>query len=147
MVMTRWQPLNRPWTDMGRFRAEVNRLLDSYGREGRGFAATYPLMNVWQDKANIFVEAELPGMDLNDLEILVTGGDQLIIKGERKPPQVEKATWHRQERGFGSFTRALTLPVPVDPDQVEAHLVIGVLSLRLSKSAAALPKKITVKAE
>jgi HSP20 family protein len=147
MVTTRWQPSNRPWSDIGRFRAEVNRLLDSYGRDGRGFAAAYPLMNVWQDNGNILVEAELPGMALNDLEIFVTGGDQLMIKGERKPPQIEKATWHRQERGFGSFLRALKLPAVVDPDKVEAHLVNGVLSIRLSKSAAAMPKKIVVKAE
>lgn len=147
MVMTVWRPLNRPLTDVSRLRAEVNRLLDSYGREGRRFAATYPPMNVWQDSANIYVESELPGMDLNDLQIYVSGGDQLIITGERKPPEFEKVTWHRQERGFGNFTRALTLPVPVDTDRVEAHLMNGVLSIQLSKSAAAMPKKIAVKAE
>jgi HSP20 family protein len=55
--------------------------------------------------------------------------------------------WHRQERGFGEFTRVITLPVPVDADKVTARLEHGVLTLTTAKSAAAKPKKIAVKAE
>jgi HSP20 family protein len=104
-------------------------------------------MNVWQDNDNVFVEAELPGMDLSSLEIYVIGGDQLTVKGERKPPEVDKGIWHRQERVFGSFSRVLTLPVPVDADKVQARLVNGVLTLTMPKSDAAKPKKIPVKAD
>ena len=46
----------------------------------------------------VFIEAELPGQDLKDLEIYVTGGNQLTIKGERKQASSEKGVWHRQER-------------------------------------------------
>lgn len=133
--------------DMRQFREEIDRLVDSFGREWPGLATRFPALNIWQDDSNMYVETELPGMNLEGLEIYVTGGDQLTIKGERKAPQVENAAWHRQERGFGSFTRAVTLPVPVDPDAVQARFVHGVLTITLPKSAAARPKKIAVKSE
>jgi HSP20 family protein len=83
---------------------------------------------------------------MKDLEIYVTGQNQLTIKGERKPPLVEKGTLHRQERGFGTFVRGLTLPAPVDENKVEARFESGVLSIRLAKHEAAKPRKIEIKA-
>jgi HSP20 family protein len=110
-------------------------------------AVAFPALNIWQDEGAIYAEAELPGMELNDLEIYVTGGNQLTIKGERKQPKLEKGTWHRQERGFGSFSRIVTLPSDVNAEKVEARLVNGVLTITMPKSEAAKPRKIIVKAE
>jgi HSP20 family protein len=87
----------------------------------------------------------LPGMDLKDLEIYVTGGNQLTIKGERRQPTLEKGVWHRQERGYGSFARVLTLPFQVDPDKVEAKFENGVLRVSLAKHESAKPRKIPIK--
>ena len=89
----------------------------------------------------------MPGMELNDLEIYVSGGNQLTIKGERKQPKLDKGAWHRQERGFGSFARVVNLPVDVNAERVEARLVNGVLAITMPKSETAKPRKITVKAE
>jgi HSP20 family protein len=58
-----------------------------------------------------------------------------------------KGIWHRQERGFGTFSRTLTLPFPVDPDKVDARLENGVLRVNLAKHESARPRKIQVKAE
>jgi HSP20 family protein len=144
----RWEP----FAELRRFRREMDRLLESFGREWERFGkewptagSGYPPVNVWEDDNNIYLESEMPGMELNDLEIYVTG-DQLTLKGERKPPQVAKGVWHRQEREFGRFTRVLTLPVSVDPEHVQARLVNGVLTVTLKKSPAAKPRKITVQA-
>jgi HSP20 family protein len=82
-----------------------------------------------------------------DIEILVTGGDQLTLKGERKALDIEKAAWHRQERGFGKFVRTMQLPYQVDPEKVDARFENGVLSIRLTKHEAARARKITVKGE
>ena len=95
----------------------------------------------------MFVEAEIPGLELEDLEIYVSGGNQLSIKGERKRPSPEKALWHREERGHGAFARVFDLPANVEADQVEARLKNGVLTLRLPKSPEAVARKITVKAQ
>lgn len=147
MSITRWMAPVVPWNEMRRFREEMGRLFETLGSEWPALAASYPLLRVWLDDNHVYLEAELPGTDMSDLEIYVTRSDQLTIKGERKPPQVEKATWRRQERGFGVFNRVLTLPVPVDADKVEAHLINGILTVRLPKSKAARPKRIPVKAE
>ena len=62
----------------------------------------YPPLNLWEDDGNLYVEAELPGFELSELDITVAGEKQLSIKGERKEPETKDATWHRQERGYGS---------------------------------------------
>ena len=151
MRLSRWEPFGSVWKEMNRLQREMNQLFgSSYGTGGDGWptlAGSFPALNLWQDEGAVYAEAELPGMDLNDLEIFVTGGNQLSIKGERKQPKLEKGTWHRQERGFGSFARVINLPVDVNPERVEARLVNGVLTITLPKSEAAKPRKITVKGE
>jgi HSP20 family protein len=127
----------------------MNRLFERWGGDGGAeFAgAAFPPVNVWEEGEEVFVESELPGFDLQGLEIYVTGGNQLTIKGERKQPTIEKGLWHRQERGFGRFSRTLTLPFPVNADKVDARLENGVLLVTLAKHESAKPRKIPVKAE
>jgi HSP20 family protein len=128
----------------------MNRLFDRFGVERAnwpGLAITYPALNIWEDANNVYAEAELPGLKVYDLEILVTGDNQLSIKGERKAPENEGATWHRQERGFGQFSRVITLPVSVDPDRVSGEFSHGVLTITMPKSEAAKPRTIPVKVE
>ena len=144
MLWTRFNPFGASaWDRMQRMQNEMNRLFDRWGDEG---LATFPAINVREEDEALNVEAELPGMNLEDLEIFVTGNTQLTIKGERKPFATNKGTQHRQERAFGKFVRTLTLPFPVDDSKVEAHLENGVLKIHLPKHEAARPRKITVKA-
>ncbi len=114
MKLTRWQPFTPVWNNLQHLQHEMNRIFDRWGEDGGsnlfGFAPAFPAVNVWEDADVVFVEAELPGLKLEDLEIFVTNGNQLTIKGERKPVNVDKGVWHRQERGTGSFVRMLTLP-------------------------------------
>jgi HSP20 family protein len=129
---------------------EMNQLLNRVGEDGGrmlGLSGVFPPVNVWEDSDAVHVEAELPGLDLKDLEIYVTGGNQLTLKGERKQNVPEKGVCHREERSYGAFTRTLTLPFNVDADKVEARFENGVLLVRLPKHESAKPRKITVKAE
>jgi HSP20 family protein len=150
MLMTRWQPYTDLWGKMSQLRDEMDRLFESFGL-GDGtwptLAVAYPAVNVWDDSEHVYAEAELPGMELSDLEIYVAGGNQLTIKGERKPWTPGQGVWHRQERGFGSFTRLIALPYDVDADRVEARFHNGVLTITMPKSEAAKPRKIAVKTE
>jgi HSP20 family protein len=150
MPPSRWHAIPQAWRQLQQLQSEMNWLFTRWGEEGiRGFgAASYPPVNVWEEGDSAHVQAELPGMRLDDLEIFVTGNDQLTLKGERKPPAVAgSAVQHRQERGFGSFVRVLPLPFPVDAGHVEARLENGVLHIKLPKHEAAKPRKIVVKAE
>jgi HSP20 family protein len=146
MLTSRWQPFSPVSNVLQQFQGEINRLFDRWGNEpAQGGVA--PLINAWEDGETLVLEAELPGLELGDLEIYVSGGNQLTIKGQRKAPTVNKGLWHRQERVFGPFSRTLSLPYAVDADKVEARLENGVLTVRLAKHESARPRKINVKAE
>jgi HSP20 family protein len=150
MTFTRWAPLGQLWNEMNRFQEEMNRVFHRWGAGGRnasGAAVAYPPVNLWEDEGHVYAEAELPGLKLEDLEISVSGGNQLTITGTRKAPEANGGVWHRQERGFGTFERTLGLPFPVDANRVEARLEHGVLKVTMAKSEAAKPRKILVKAE
>ena len=148
MPPSRWHAIPQAWRQLQQLQSEMNRLFSRWGEEGVRGPASYPPVNVWEEGDSVLVQAELPGMDLDDLEIFVTGNDQLTLKGERKPPAVaQDAVQHRQERGFGSFVRVLPLPFPVDSTHVEARLENGVLYIKLPKHEAAKPRKIVVKAQ
>lgn len=109
----------------------------------------FPALNVWEDNDCVFVEAELPGVAMENIEINVVGGE-LSIKGTRRPMGSQNGnanvTYHRRERATGEFSRFLTLPDVIDADKVEAFLKNGVLSIKLPKAEAAKPRRIPVNA-
>jgi HSP20 family protein len=149
MSNVRWQSLGQLWNEFERAHNDMNRFLqhiDTRGPAGLfGVTAAYPPVNVWDDEENIHLEAELPGITRENLEITVADGNQLALQGQREPAETGKTTWHRQERGFGSFRRTLTLPVLVDSDRIEARFERGVLHVKLPKSPKAQPRRIEVK--
>ncbi len=145
MLTTRWQPMGALWNEMARVQDEMDRLLERWGtvrRHGRGI---YPPLSLWEDDDNLYVESELPGMEVSDLEIYVSGEHQLTIKGERKAPELSDGTWHRQERQFGAFERTVELPQPVDAERVQAEFTRGVLRITLPKREEVKARKIEVK--
>jgi len=124
----------------------------------------FPAVNVAESPDCITVEAEVPGLDAGDVDVAVSG-DELVLKGSR--PEAagpadpgtadgdtatgaaagrQGVTWHRRERGSGSFERRLTLPAAVDATRVEAKLVDGVLTITCPKAAESQPRKVTVQA-
>jgi len=132
------------WNSLNDMQYEMNRMFDRWGPHGLGLVET-PAVNLREEDEALHLEAELPGLELQDLEIFVTGHNQLTLKGERKAPVVEKGAQHRQERWFGKFTRTITLPFPVDENNVEARFESGVLKIRLPKHETAKPRKIAIK--
>lgn len=137
--------LNPVWRSFNDMQHEVNRVFDRWGHHPFGIGE-FPALNLWEEDDALHIEAELPGLDLADLEIFVTGRNEFTLKGERRPPVVEKGMAHRQERGFGRFERTLTLPFAVNEEAVDARFENGVLRVRLPKHETAKPRKITIKA-
>jgi len=134
------------WGEMGRVHDELNRLFGRFNGANRLQPPLGPAVNIWEDEQNVYAEANLPGLKLDQIEILVNEGNQLTIQGARAQPSPEGAVLHRQERGFGQFLRQLELPALVDADRVEAKYEQGVLRLTMPKSEAAKPRRIDVKA-
>ena len=131
--------------------AQMNRLRDEldrvFGVDTQQWARTtaFPPVNIWEDENGFYVEAELPGLSMDDLEIYIHDGDELSIKGVRKESEIE-GTWRRQERGHGEFSRTFKLSDVVDVQKVSAELNNGILTITLPKSEAVKPRKIEINA-
>jgi HSP20 family protein len=129
------------------FRRELDRLFDGFfGADFANGLRAFPALNVWEDSERMYAEAEVPGLTLDDLEITIQG-NELGIKGARKPHGGKEALYHRQERGVGEFVRYVTLPVDVDAEHVEATLKHGVLTIVMPKAEQARARKIAVRAD
>jgi HSP20 family protein len=106
----------------------------------------FPAVNVWQGEEAVAVTAELPGIDAADIDISVKN-NVLTLSGERKAPKVpEGARWHRNERGYGKFSRAIRLPFAATDDKVEARMKDGILRIVVGRPEQDKPKKIEIKA-
>lgn len=108
-------------------------------------SATFPRVNVWTGPDACVLNAEVPGVSMDSIEVTVEG-DTLTLKGERKPEDsVAPERYYRCERGHGAFGRSVRLPHRVDAASVQATLLNGILQVRLPKSPEEKPRKITVK--
>jgi HSP20 family protein len=133
-----------------RLHDDVNRMFENFFEDvpvARPYSTAYPALNTWEDGDAAHVEAELPGLTIEDVELTVAG-NELTIAGQRRigddQQEHQSANWHRRERGQGRFTRAIGLPWDVDADKVEAKLADGVLTVRLPKAERARAKKVKV---
>ncbi|MDD3579682.1 MAG: Hsp20/alpha crystallin family protein [Desulfobacca sp.] len=137
-----------PFRELEQMRREMDRLWeDAFRREPllRWRAGVYPLVNISEDADHLYVRAELPGVNPEDIQITLENNN-LILRGERKVPEAEKnVDYHRREREVGSFRRVVRLPGRVDPGKVEATCQNGVLIITLTKPEEIKPKQITVK--
>jgi HSP20 family protein len=141
MKMIRYEKPGLVWSGLNRLtdlQNEFERLLES------PLTAWSPALDVHEDKDSFVIRAELPGLKREDIEVSLQDG-ALVISGERKAEKAEEGVEvHRQERYYGKFQRALTLPEPVAADKVKADYRDGVLTITLPKTEEAKPKKIDV---
>ncbi len=87
------------------------------------------------------IQVELPGVLADDVELQVEG-DQVMIKGERRPtPEGRPERFYRMERLYGAFARIFRLPEEVDTENVKAHLQDGLLTIEVPKAHASRPRR------
>lgn len=139
-----------PFWPMRRLQSEIDRLFEDpfagwltpNGPLGEGWL---PAVDVREDKTNVIVQAEIPGMKAGEFEVYLSG-DNLVIAGERKSESEEQQGGrYRSERYFGRFHRSLALPSAVDGSKIDAHYKDGILTVTCPKAEEARPKPITVK--
>jgi HSP20 family protein len=123
---------------------ELRRTMDQAFVNG-GAAASAPRANVYDTGGELVIEADVPGIAEQDLQLTLTQ-DTLVLAGERKLAAPEGHALHRRERGDQRFSRSFALPTKVDPDRAVAALKDGVLTVTLPKAAEVRPRQITVKA-
>jgi HSP20 family protein len=152
MNLTRWQrPELGSWAGFGRLsdlREEIDRLFDApfseLTRASQLLSGWTPALDVHEDKDNLVVTVELPGMKKDEIDISLHDGT-LSISGERKADKnYENAEVYRAERFIGRFQRSVTLPSPVAADKVRAHYKDGILTVTLPKTEESKPRQIDV---
>jgi len=150
MVML-WNPIR----EMEALRREIDRAFENYQGSGDRFSPffrafstrsrVYPLLNIQEDRDNLYVEAVAPGLNPETLDITVIN-NALRITGEKQPlaREIKAEDYHRNERESGKFVRTITLPVEVKADSVSAQYRDGLLVITAPKAEAAKPRQINV---
>jgi HSP20 family protein len=135
------------WPTLGRLtdlREEIDRLFEAPLARTSEFLGWTPAFDVYEDKDNFVVKAELPGMKKEEINVSLQDGC-LVISGERKGETRGECTEiYRAERFFGKFQRSVSLPAAVAAAQVKAEYKDGVLTVTLPKAEEAKPKQIEV---
>lgn len=140
--INRWDPFQ----DVLSLREAMNQLVEeSFVRPVNGRAQNFvPALDLSETKDGFLVEAAVPGLKPEDLEITVEN-NILSIKGEtRQESEDKQRNYHRTERRFGSFQRTIGLPKTVKADAIKASLEHGVLKLEIPKAEEVKPRKISV---
>ena len=150
-----WKPL----AELSRFERDMERLFDDFmGRRVRpwmperwwptiGMELAAPAVDVYEEKDDIVVKAELPGIEKDHIEVNVS--DHLLtIKGEKKKEEeTREDNYYRAERSYGAFLRTVELPKDVQTDKVKAAFKNGILEIRLPKTEEVKKKEIKVKVD
>ena len=139
-----------PFRDLRTLQEEVNRLFSTnltraFGDEGIGRGAWAPSVDIYENKDQIVLEAELPGMKQEDFDLSIEN-NVITLRGERKFEKVDETdNYHRVERSYGSFTRSFTLPQTVSAEGATAEYSNGVLRVTLPKREETKARRIEVK--
>lgn len=136
-----------PFREMASLRSMMDQVFDSFmtrsSESWRGMDT--PSLDLYQTENEVIVKVVLPGVKPEDINLAITN-QILNIRAEVKEDKIsENATVHIRERSFGTYSRALQLPVPVVADKAKAEFDNGILVLTLPKAEEVRPKTITIK--
>lgn len=137
------EPFYRPMSLLDEVEALAREVFDSRPllAFGNGFA---PSLDIYREKDELVVKAELPGISKKDLDIGLED-DRLTIKAEKKEETVDEDTTHyTRERRFGQYSRSVKLPFHIDAEKTLATFKNGLLEIRLPKAEEAKSKQIEI---
>lgn len=141
-----------PFRELRSLNDEMNRLFSisiprSFEDEGFARGAWNPSVDIYENKDQLILEAELPGMKREDFELTIEN-NVITLRGERKFEKKEETdNYHRVERAYGSFSRSFTLPQTVQTDNATADFKNGVLRVTLHKREEVKARRIEIKEE
>ena len=147
----RW-PAEREGDPFSYLRQQVNRVFDDFWGEpslarGETWSGFAPQVDVTETDKDVKVCAEIPGVEAKDIDVSVEDGTLRIRREKKYEREENEKGQYRMERSYGSFERAIPLPVEVDEAKAKAEFKNGVLRLTLPKrpGAQSRRKKIPVK--
>ncbi|OGW72782.1 MAG: hypothetical protein A2Y02_02605 [Omnitrophica bacterium GWA2_52_12] len=130
------------------FRQELDKLFGRSVLKHNGWKTSFePEVDVVEEKDNVVVKADLPGVKKEELEVKVEGR-LLTLKGERKEEkETKEKNYYASERFYGAFTRMIELPTDIKAEQVKAVCKDGVLTVTLPKTEGAKAKQVAVEVQ
>jgi HSP20 family protein len=130
-----------------RLKCMINKMLDDYHKpktEPFEEIQWFPDMDILEDKDDIIIKIDIPGMSVSDIEITITGG-LFQVKGERKrEANREDENYHYIGRNYGKFDRSVELPTQVNIDNIKAVYKEGVLTVKLPKIEKTKSEKLKI---
>jgi HSP20 family protein len=148
MALIRWEPV----AELGTIQNEMNRLFNNLfdqpnatGRNAGTGRRWIPAMDLVETGDHYTLRADLPGLSDEDVNVQLED-NVLTISGERKAEHEKNQPegYYRLERAFGGFSRSLTLPEGINPDDVQAHFDRGVLEIRIPKPEQKKPRRVQI---
>jgi HSP20 family protein len=140
-----------PWSifdELESLHEDMTQAIEGSGgrRLRRRYRPEFPLMNVWSNPDGMVIDAELPGVNPEDVDVSVVG-DELTLQGKVNATEPKEGeTAYRRERPSGEFVRTLRLPFRADTGAVKAAYKNGILRVTVPRSEEEKPKKIAVEA-
>jgi HSP20 family protein len=140
-----------PFRELRNLQDEMTRLFTGvatpsggFDREDMRYGAWNPSVDIYEEKDNLVMEAELPGMKRDDFDLTIEN-NVITLKGERKfEKKADGDNYHRVERSYGSFTRSFTLPQTVNAEGAKAEFNNGLLRVTLPKREETKARKIEI---
>ncbi len=150
MALVRRRERQQQGAPLARFQDEMGDLFSRFfedwplaGLSGTG--TSFPALDIAERGDAVVVQAEIPGMNREDLDISVQD-NHLTLSGEKKESEEHtEGQYYHSERRYGTFRREIPLPAGVDADKVEATYRDGILTVTLPKSEEAKPRRIEIK--
>jgi len=138
-----------PWKMLEALQEEINKLFDfSFRKVPASKEETFsPSVDIWEDKDNIYIEADLPGFEQKDVKVSIKGEALIISAKKEETKEEKKKNYYRCERFQGSFWRQLDLPSSVDTSKIKANYKNGVLKITLPKVEREKEKEIDIEVE
>lgn len=137
-------PTQSIWRDFDRLNDAITR---SFLENGSASVRSFPPLNVYTREDEAFVQAFLPGIDIEDIDLSVKD-NSLTIRGKKREEDLSEGTEvHVREVFSGDFSRTLEFPFRLDSERVTADLKNGVLGILLPRAEADKPKKIRIQTE
>jgi HSP20 family protein len=149
----------RPSIDLDRWERDAERMMEQFfGRtmmpwrpqgwlRSEAAAVNPPAVDVFIDKDEVVITAELAGMEKDDIEVKLSDHSLTLNGDKKRKEKVKEECFHCSERAYGRFSRTVELPMDVHGEKVKASFANGVLEIRLPIAQTAKAKTINVKVE
>jgi HSP20 family protein len=140
-TLVRWEPFRGATTTHDELSRLMNGLFEGNGRSAQTWV---PTLDAWETDDAIVYAVDLPGVAQDKISVEVEDGTLTVSAVRERSEEVSRERYHRLERRFGSFARAVGLPQGVSEDEITAAYKDGVLEISVPKPEQVKPKKIEI---